>query len=137
MKLENKKQLVAKVLGVGKGRIIFNTSMLNNVKEAITRQDIRDLYAQGAISLREVTGRKQHVKRKRRRGFGSVRKRPVDTKREYMLQTRKLRAFVAHLRTQGKMSQEQYIKVRKEIRARAFKSLAQMKDHLSAAEGKK
>ncbi len=133
MKLENKKEFVAKTLEVGKGRIVFNTTRLADLKEAITRQDVRDLYAQGAISIKEPRGRKQHVKRKRRRGFGSVRKRPVNKKRQYITMTRKLRNYVAHIRRQGKLSQEQYIKIRKEIRARAFDSLAQMKEHLGGS----
>lgn len=131
MKLEKKKDFAAKTLGVGKGRLVFNNARLADIKEAITRQDIRDLASQGAITIMDANGRKQHVARKRRRGFGSVRKRPVDKKREYIIITRKLRAFVAHLKIQGKISEEKYEKLRKQIRARAYKSLAQMKEHLT------
>ena len=44
MQLSNKKELAAKVLEVGKGRIIFVESALAEIKEAITRQDILDLH---------------------------------------------------------------------------------------------
>jgi ribosomal protein L19E len=134
MKLENKKEFVAKTLGVGKARIIFNTARLADIKESITRQDVRDLHASGAISLRDVRGRKTIVARKRRRGFGSVRKRPVNTKREYMTLTRKLRAYLAHLKIQGKLPQPIFEKLRKEIRARNFRSLGQMKERMSMAK---
>jgi large subunit ribosomal protein L19e len=136
MKLEKKKDFAAKTLGVGKARVVFNNTRLADIKEAITRQDIRDLVAQGAISVIAGNGRLQHEPRKRRRGFGSVRKRPVDKKRQYILITRKLRSYIAHLKTQGKMSQEQFEQVRKKIRARTFKSLAQMKEHLAMGDKK-
>ena len=43
MKLEGKKDLVARTLGVGKGRIVFNVQRLEEIKQAITKQDIKDL----------------------------------------------------------------------------------------------
>lgn len=137
MKLEKKKDFAAKTLGVGKGRLVFNQTRLADIKEAITRQDIRDLHAQGAISIVDSQGRLQHEPRKRRRGFGSVRKRPVDKKRQYMIITRKLRAYLAHLKIQGKLSAEASQKLRKQIRARAFKSLGQMKEQITSMEAQK
>ena len=130
MKLEKKKAFAAKVLGIGQDRIAFNTSRLAEIKEAITRQDIRDLVTAKAIIIKEIHGRKTVVKRESRRRAGSIRKRAVDTKRQYMIITRKLRAYVAHLRIQGKLNKETYEKLRREIRARAFKSLAQMKERI-------
>ena len=56
MNLSKKKKLAAKVFGVGKERIVFAKSRLNEIKEAITKQDIRDLKNDGAIlSLRHFS----------------------------------------------------------------------------------
>ena len=74
MKLTKKTQLASKVLKVGKSRIKFVESRLDEIKEAITRQDIRDLYAEGAIKIKEIKGKTKVVKRKNRRGTGSIKK---------------------------------------------------------------
>ena len=42
-KLDRRKDLASRVLGVGKRRIIFDSSRLSEIKEAITKQDIKDL----------------------------------------------------------------------------------------------
>ena len=49
MNLEKKKALAAKILHVGKERIVFNSERLAEIKESITRQDIRDLFANKSI----------------------------------------------------------------------------------------
>jgi len=74
MRLEKKKQLAARSLNVGSTRVIFNTQRLSEIKEAITKQDIKDLKNSGAILIREKKGRRKNKKRKIRRGVGSVRK---------------------------------------------------------------
>jgi len=130
MKLENKKQLVAKVLKIGKGRVIFNTTRLNEIKEAITRQDIKDLTSTGAILVKEKAGRRKIVKRKTRRRVGSVKKKVNTRKKDYILLTRKLRAYLKNLKEKGKMTNEEFIQLRKEIRAKSFRSLAHMKEKI-------
>ena len=53
MKLEKKKSLVVRTLGVGKARIVFNTQRLSEINEAITKQDIKDLHKSVAIIIIE------------------------------------------------------------------------------------
>lgn len=130
MNLNKKKSLAARTLGIGKERIIFNVERLEEIKEAITKQDIRDLVAAGAILIREVKGRKVLVSRKLRRGPGKVRKKVVDSKRVYMTLTRKLRSYLADLKEKKTLGNEEYQKLRKEIRASAFKSLTHMKERM-------
>ncbi len=43
MNLRTKKELAAKALKVGKERIVFVEARLDEIKEAITKQDMRDL----------------------------------------------------------------------------------------------
>ena len=61
--LAKKKQLAAKTLNVGKARIVFLPSRLDEIKEAITRQDILDLHKSGAITIRDIRGRKKIERR--------------------------------------------------------------------------
>ena len=104
MKLERKKALVARTLGIGKGRVYFNSQRLSELKEAITKQDIKDLLASGAISIKEKKGRKKIVKRSIRRRAGSIKKKPKKTKREYIIITRKLRTYHKSMKTKGQIS---------------------------------
>ena len=130
MKLEGKKDLAARTLGVGKHRIIFNLERLSDIKEAITKQDIRDLVNDKAITLKEIGGRKKIVRRKHRRRAGSIKIKKKDGKREYVILTRKLRNYLADLRKKNKVTSEQYYKIRKEIRAKDFKSKANLKERI-------
>jgi large subunit ribosomal protein L19e len=124
MNLTNKKELAAKVLKVGKNRIYFVEENLPEIKEAITRQDIQDLHAAGAIQIKEVSGRKKNVKRKNRRRTGKVNVR----KQEYVIITRKLRTYLKYLLKTGKVDREEYKETRKQIRARKFKSKRNLKE---------
>ena len=130
MNLANKKVLAAKVLKVGKNRIYFVEEHLPEIKEAITRQDIADLHAAGAIQIKEVSGRKKVVKRKHRRRIGKVKKKRNTRKKEYVIMTRKLRKFLKHALKTGKVDRETYRQSRKQIRARKFRSKRHLKESL-------
>ena len=131
MQLNKKKELASRVLGIGKKRIIFNKEALEDVKEALTKQDIKDLVKSGSIFVKEVSGIKKQVKRTTRRRAGSIKKNVNTRKRDYMTITRKLRAFISEIRKHGTISSEEYWKLRKEIRAKNFKSKSHMKERIS------
>lgn len=130
MNLRKKKELAARALNISRARIIFNTSRLEEIKNAITKQDIKDLLNSKAILIKEILGRKKVVKRNTRRKGGSIRKKHKKRKYEYMILTRKLRAYLSSLKKRGLIQKEQFLKLRKEIRASDFKSLAQMKEKM-------
>ena len=130
MKLDKKKVLAARTLGVGKARVIFNTSRLEEIKESITKQDIKELKLSGAITIKEIKGRKKIEKRKTRRRAGSIRKKVNKKKRDYMTLTRKLRFYISELKKQEKLSPERYREIRKEIRASTYRSKAHLKERL-------
>ena len=60
MNLGKKKILAANALKVGTQRIIFVKSRLDEIKEAITKQDMRELNAEGAILIREMKGKRKN-----------------------------------------------------------------------------
>lgn len=131
MQLAKKKALAARVLNVGKERICFAAEHLNEIKEAITRQDIVDLHNSGAIRIKEITGRRVLVKRKNRRRTGKIKMPVKDKKQEYVKITRKLRTYALFLLKTNKIDNLKYRKIRQMIRARKFKS----KRHLSEVLG--
>jgi len=132
--LIKKKQLAAKTLGVGKNRIHFNSESLSEIKEAITKQDIKELYSEGIISIKPVKGRRKIVRRKTKRGPGKIKKTVNKRKQIYVKITRKLRAYLKGLKSLGIINNELYIDLRKKIRMRVFRSKAHLKEYLEAHE---
>ena len=130
MNLSKKKELAARTLKVGKERVVFVKARLNEIKEAITKQDIRDLKKEDAIILKEIKGRKTVVGRKRKRGPGKIKKRVNKRKKEYMTLTRKLRKYVNGVKKQGRISNEEVKDFRKKIRNKIFRSKAHLKDYI-------
>jgi large subunit ribosomal protein L19e len=128
MNLNNKKLLASKVLGVGINKIILDSNRLEEIGEAITKQDIRDLYDSGAIKIRDNFGRKTKNLRKTKRKNGKIKKDVAKRKENYRLVTRKLRAYVKELLRQRKITKDKHIELRKKIKARAFKSKGHLKE---------
>ncbi|MCH7774798.1 MAG: hypothetical protein IH784_10400 [Bacteroidetes bacterium] len=85
MNLAKKKELAARTLNVGKSRVTFVRSRLDEIKEAITKQDIRDLQKEGAILIRGIKG-KRKAKKKRKRSTENIRKKLKRILRELQLQ---------------------------------------------------
>jgi len=130
MQLAKKKELAAKVLKVGKNRIVFSAEREDEIKEAITRQDILDLHNLGAIKIKDVAGRKKNVKRKHRRKTGSVRKKVKKRKQDYVKLTRKLRKAARELLFQKKIDKEKYRRIRMMIKGRKFRSNRHLNESL-------
>ena len=127
MNLRNKKELAARTFGIGKKRIVFLESRTNEIKDAITKQDIRDLVVSGAIIIKQIKGRRK-IERKGSRSTGNIRKVINKRKQEYVIMTRKLRNYA-----KGRISQinkEDLKKIRKKIRNREFKNKMDLKKYV-------
>ncbi len=134
MNLTKKKELAKKTLKVGKDRIMFVNARLDEIKEAITRQDIIDLKNQGAIIVKPIKGRKKGMKRKKSRSKGNIRQHPKKRKRNYIMLVRKLRAYVSELKKQKAISNEEYRLLRKRIRNKDFKSKSSLSEYIKEME---
>ncbi|MAH49459.1 hypothetical protein CMI37_26790 [Candidatus Pacearchaeota archaeon] len=130
MQLAKKKALAAKVLKVGKNRVVFAAGHESEIKEAITRQDILDLHKSGAIRVREVKGRRAVQKRKHRRRTGKIKKKVNQTKQDYVKLTRKLRKFAGHLLKTKEIDKDKHREIRKRIRAKKFRSRRHLNESL-------
>ena len=131
-KLDKRKELAAKVLKVGKNRIVFDSDKLSDIKEAITKQDIRDFHKEGIITIKETKGRQTKKKRKTRRGPGKIKKKIKNRKQEYVKLVRKLRNYLKELKKQEKIDDKNYKDIRKKIRARTFKDKTHLKEYVEA-----
>lgn len=131
MKLDKKKKLAAKVLDVGLGRIWINPARQEDIKEAITRQDIRDLVKEKVIRIKPITGKRKKVKRKTRRHAGKIKK-VVKNKKEYILKIRRMRSYLRLLRRAGKLSSKNYLKLRRAAKSVKFADFKQFKEHITS-----
>ena len=125
-----KKELAAKALSVGKDRIKFVRARLDEIKDAITKQDIKDLVVAGAIVIKPIKGRKTNIKRRNRRGVGKVKKKVNKRKQNYVKLTRKLRTYVKNLKERGSLTSEEAKEIRKKIRNKTYKNKANLKLNL-------
>jgi len=102
--LKAKKRLASRVLGVGIHRIKFDTDHLDDITDAITRENIRSLFTANTITIKSFTGTSRgraHVKKaqKNKRGTtqGSKRGRKgarVGKKEVYVAKVRSLRRLL-------------------------------------------
>ena len=124
-----KKKLIARTLGIGMSRIAIKS--MEELKEAITRQDIRELVKEGIIKIKQGKGKRKVKKIKRRRkGPGSIKKKMKKGKKWHAILTRKLRQHIKIQKKKGKMSNERYREMRVKIKARAFADLKHLREHI-------
>ncbi len=135
MNLSKKKKLAARTLNVGLGRIVFADSRKGEIKEAITKQDIRDLVNSGAIYVKDKKG-KRKSSRKKRSGPGKIRMSVNRRKKNYVSLTRKLRGYLSALKKEGRISAEEFGEARKGIRNGFFKSKSHLKSHIATIKNK-
>jgi large subunit ribosomal protein L19e len=134
MKLDKKRILASRIFGVGKERIIFVEPRLDEIKEAITKEDIRNLKADGAIIIRPIRAKRSTPKRKVRRGPGNIKKNAKNKKREYIILTRKLRKYIQELKNKNLLTGEQTSDIRKKIRNRYFRSKSHLREYIETLE---
>ncbi|MGM5485262.1 MAG: 50S ribosomal protein L19e [Nanobdellota archaeon] len=112
MKFKVQKRLASSILRKSAKKVAFDTSRLDEVKEAITRFDIKSLIKDKAIKLKPVKGPSRVRSRKlksqkskgRRRGLGSRKGKAtarLSKKEEWMSRVRKQRAFLRELKKKG------------------------------------
>ena len=129
MNLGKKRKLAMRTFNVGLERIVFLESKLDEIKDAITKQDIRDLEKSGAIIIKERKGRTK-VRKKAGRSVGNVRKKVKKRKRSYIILTRKLRGHLKSIYSGGQISKGDLENMRKKIRNKFFRSKSHLKEYL-------
>jgi len=128
--LLTQRKMAAKVLGVGLNRVWFDPNRLDEIKEAITKEDIRALIKEGVIKKRPIKGIKRRAgkirqlrKRKgRRRRAGKRKKTIVLRKRNYIIRIRNLRKYIARLKKEGKIDSKLSKKLRRWAKSGLIKS---------------
>jgi ribosomal protein L19E len=85
--------------------------------------------------IKEQKGRGKLAKRKTRRRYGSIKLKVNTRKKDYVTLIRKQRAHLKYLKDNKKITLNEFNHLRKEIKTRAFPSLASLKEHIKDSSG--
>lgn len=138
MKLSLQKRLAASVTGCSEKRIKFDTERLDEIKEAITKTDIKGLIKDRAIIIKQKRGssRFRAVKKKkqkskgRQKGFGSrkgKKKARLQSKKDWTNKVRLQRNFLSMLRNKGTITKPTYRELYLKVKGGFFRSKRHIK----------
>ena len=142
MKLTTQKRIAAQVLKVGINRVLFDTTKLKEIKEAITKEDVRSLIKEGIIKAKPKKGissfRSKKIKKQKRKelrkGPGSrkgTRKARLPKKKAWMIKVRAQRKFIKSLRDKKLITSKTYNFLYKKIKGNFFRSRNHIKLYLN------
>lgn len=142
MNLKNQKRIAAQLLKVGEHKVKFDIENLSDIKEAITKHDIRGLINSGIISTITSKGQsrarirksKAQKRKGKRAGEGSrkgCRGARITRKQEWMKAIRTQRRFIFALRANSKVSPETFKSLYKMTKSGLFRSRRHIKLYLT------
>ncbi len=142
MDLKSKKRIAASILGCSPYRVVFDEDHLDEIKEAITREDIKILIHKGFITKKQVKGiskvrfakLREKKKKGHRKGHGSRKGKKtarLDRKEQWMTKVRKQRAFLKNLKEKGLIDPKDYRLFYRRVKGGVFRSLRHLKLYLS------
>ncbi|MDP4012776.1 MAG: 50S ribosomal protein L19e [Candidatus Nanoarchaeia archaeon] len=141
MNLKSQKRISASILKVGRNRVFFDPARLPEIKEAITRGDLKKLIADLAIQAKQENGTsrfriRKNLKQKkkgRRKGQGS-RKGTAKTrshgKRKWINLIRVQRDFIKELRDKNLVTKATYHDLYGKTKGGMFRSKRHIKLYL-------
>lgn len=135
------KRLAAEVLGVGVSRIRIDPASIDEVAQAITREDIKRLIEKGAIWVEPVHGiagysgkaRREQRKKGRRRGQGKregEKGARQDPKEVWVNKIRKMRRYLKYLRDKGLIDRRIYRRLYRLAKGGHFPTLAALRQYM-------
>lgn len=116
----------------GENRVRFDPERLEDIRDAITREEIRALIKDGVIYAEPVKGQ-QRIRIKEKRGPGrrkGAKHSVISRKRRWIMRVRAQRRYLAGLKAAGRLKEGVYRKVYLQIKAGRFKSIADLKAYL-------
>lgn len=136
--LDVQRRLAAKILKCGENRIRFEPDSLGDIKEAITKTDIRLLINNGAISKKRAVGTSKFRARKTRmqkskgkqKGFGSRKGKKtarLPQKRAWISKIRLQRGYIKSLRNNKAITSADYHELYLKSKGGFFRSIKHLK----------
>jgi large subunit ribosomal protein L19e len=139
--LVSQRRLAASVLGCGENRVWFNPEKLSDIQNAMSREDIRKLVEEGAISSHQKKGvsrgraRLRMVKRSYGHGKGQGRRSGAKgartpSKTEWIKKIRSQRRELRSQREAGTITSTEYRRLYRRAAGGQFRNLAHMKTQI-------
>jgi len=139
--LTAQRRLAADVLDVGKNRVWLDPERTDDIADAITREDVRDLIDEGAIRAEDAKsnsrGRARERAEKRayghRKGAGSRKGKAggrQNTKEQWQSKIRAQRATLKELRDEGELSASAYRSLYDQASGGEFDSVADLERYI-------
>ncbi len=135
--LRAKKRLVSRVTGVGIHRIRFDNDHLEDIADAITRENVRGLITANTITFKPIVGtsrgrahQKKLQKTKRGKKAGSKQGRKgarVGKKQVYVKKIRSLRYLLGVAKDRGELPNEEFWKLYKMARGNTIRNKAHLR----------
>ena len=135
--LKSKKRLVSRIVGVGVNRVRFDNDHLDDVADAITRDDIRSLITANTITIKSFTGTsrgraktKKAQKSKRGATQGSKKGRKgarVGKKTVYVNKVRALRYILRIAKDRKEITNDVFKAVYKKINGNTIRNKAHLR----------
>ncbi len=135
--LKAKKRLASRVIGVGVHRIKFDSDHLDDVADAITRENIRSLITANTIQIKSFTGtsrgraqEKKSQKKKRGTGQGSKqgRKGAREGKKEvYVAKVRSLRRLLKIAKDRKEITNPEFWALYKKVGGNTVRNKAHLR----------
>ncbi|MEK6856639.1 MAG: 50S ribosomal protein L19e [Nanoarchaeota archaeon] len=141
MKLKNQRRIAAQILGVGTSKVWLNPEKLSEIKEAITKSDIRSL-----ISIRTITAKKiphqsrsrsRKLKIKKRKGLRSgqgtrkgKRTARLSRKRTWVAKIRTQRSFLRLIKEKKLIDNNTFVDVMAKAKGGFFRNKRHIKVYL-------
>lgn len=141
MSLKAQKRMAAEVLKCGENRVYFDPYLIDEIKMAITREDIRNLVKEGIIIKKYKKGNSKYrknllherKKKGRARGIGKrkgTKKSRFPKKKMWMNRIRPQRRELKKLRDRKLITTATYRKLYKNAKGGMFASVAQMNRYI-------
>ncbi len=145
MNLKAQKRMASEILKCGENRVFLDPFLIEDIKMAITREDIRNLIKEGVIQKKYKKGiskyRKnvRHMRKKkgRARGLGKRKGKKyarTPKKKAWIRRIRPLRRELKKLRDRKLITTAVYRKLYKNAKGGMFNSLAQMNKYIKEKE---
>ena len=135
--LKAKKQLVARMYKVGVNRVHFDSDHLDDIADAITRDNIRSLFSANTIKIKPLTGasrgrtkikriqkKKRGVKQGSKHGSKGAR---VGKKEAYVTKVRSLRYRLKIAKDRKEITNKEFWQLYKKIGGNTIRNVAHLK----------
>lgn len=142
MNIANQKRLAAKAANVGVGKVILVPERISEIKDAITKADIRALIKSGAIRIMatktpsRIRAKLRHAQklRGRRKGHGKRKgasKARTAGKRQWINKIRLMRSTLKSLKARNKITQQIYVEIYRKAKGGFFRDRGHMLFYLN------